>query len=815
MLTASQSEEAISEAARLFKREMKAVASLDHPHILPLFDFGEESIHTNKFLFMVMPFRPEGSLADWLQRRGNPRLPLQEVRHLLEQAADALQHAHDAHIIHQDVKPSNFLMRSQERAPLPDLLLADFGIARFSTVTASASAANIRGTPMYMAPEQWQGQAVPATDQYALGVMIYQLLTGSFPFQGRLERLMYQHLSELPPPPSALNPHLPAAIDAVVLRALAKKTDERFPSILAFADAFSQALRSADDVRATLAISEAEALSGAMRTLTLPGGRSLRVFIPAGVRHEQVMRLEGQGMPSLAGGPPGALILTILVRSSQEEAPTLSSADYSPTIISDPNRQVETGSKTIAAPFPVGGENAVAQSLADQGPGSARAPLVARQGVSEQPVGGPITPLPPSLPLSRRPAGGPVTPWPSQSGLVEAPAVGSEGASLRQPPQRSPARQSVGDPVTPWPTQPSQQGISRRTFVVTTGLAVLAGAGAFAAWEVARNQQPAIASGNANPAHTATSAQQATPAPTATARPSVQLLYTYRGQPDWVNRVAWSPDGQRIASASRDTTVQVWDALTGGNPLAYRGHKEYVATVEWSPDGTLLASAGYGHTVQVWHAGTGALLLIYRGHSNEIDTAVWSPDGTRIVSVSYDRTVQVWNASTGAQLFVYQGHTDLVTGVAWSPDGTRIVSSGNDGTAQVFDATTGAHLSTYRGHSNVVGTVSWSPDSKYIVSGSHDQTVQVWDATSGTTLYTYRGHRDDVFRVRWSPSPGSKRIASGSKDGTVQVWDAADGGHPYTYRGHSNQVFAVAWSPDSKYIVSSGADGTAQVWTAP
>src|SRR5437764_1905071 len=159
------------DAMRLFQREMRAITMLDHPHILPLFDFGEEKDENMVLTYMVMPYRQEGSLTDWLQKRGkSEKLTPNEVAHFIMQAADALQHAHDHHLIHQDVKPSNFLVRNRSSNVLPDLLLMDFGIAKITTATATASQ-SIRGTPAYMAPEQWKGQPQPATDQYALAIM--------------------------------------------------------------------------------------------------------------------------------------------------------------------------------------------------------------------------------------------------------------------------------------------------------------------------------------------------------------------------------------------------------------------------------------------------------------------------------------------------------------------------------------------------------------------------------------------------------------------------------------------------------------------
>src|SRR5437588_118209 len=277
------------EAARLFQREAKAIAALEHPNILPLYDFGEEIRDGMTITYMVMPYCTDGSLASWLRQRYNSEpLTLQDLAYLVEEAADAIQYAHDQNVMHLDVKSSNFLLRNNKKNPnRPTLLLADFGIAR-SSVTVASSSRTIRGTPSSMAPEQWGSNPVPATDQYALAIMTYEMMVGRTPFVGSMEQVMYQHSGAQPLPPSTFNPQLPPAVDSVILRALAKQPEARFPSIADFAAAFEQAsqlspnlllhrseetIASNIHIRATLAISQGEAQLGTNRVITLPGGQ--------------------------------------------------------------------------------------------------------------------------------------------------------------------------------------------------------------------------------------------------------------------------------------------------------------------------------------------------------------------------------------------------------------------------------------------------------------------------------------------------------------------------------------------------------------
>lgn len=742
------------QAAERFKLEARAIASLDHLHILPLYRYGEEQTDHGQQAYMVMQYRPEGSLWDWIRQRASRTgseahlqghiqnsnqpfglggawpLSVEEAGEYLHQAASALQYAHERGIIHRDIKPANFLLRFEEGKSV-HLLLSDFGLAKFFSSNSAKS--HVFGTPIYMAPEQFNGEAGPKSDQYALAIMIYYFLTAHPPFEGDPMRLMHQHLFIEPEPLRRFNPVLPEGVETAVLQALAKKPADRHASIAAFANAFTQGMYQAST-------RQPRSLQGIAPQVYVQDSkeRSQGSLSPqplqTGSHSDQVAAYSPlilQGKTSLQASP---------------EAPTV--AQNTPTIQPQELPVQRTGNRQPSPETPI----AVSQVNA------ASAPTVF--SVPPQPYGhsGQAEVLQSRI-SSTLPASDAVSPrsWP--------PATSSPANFLPATPSQ---------PVLP--PAPNQQRMSRRSALgwIIGGVAAVGIGSSAGIYFYLRDRTPAGA------------------------------MYVLRGHSGAVTSINWSPAGLQLVSGSRDNTARIWSASHENTSVTYKGHSAPVLAVAWSPDGALLASGGEDQTVQLWNtAGTPLHKFVDWGAS--ISSLAWRNDSKRLFVGTLGAGVHELLLSSGER--AGKSAKTSVHAIALSADETFLAVGAASGQIIILNLGTLKYTS-YHHHIGPVLALAWSQDGTMLASGGADTTAQVWDPVSGTILHTLP-HGGAVNGVAWEPG-NTDRLATASADSKMRVWDVNSGDHR-VYSGHWGAVTSVAWSFNG--LASGSTDTDIIVWS--
>ena len=615
-----------------FRKEAQIVARLRHQNIVNIHDFDVK----DGTPFLVMDYAPNGTL-----RQRHPKgslLSPTTILPYLKQIGEALQYAHDEHLIHRDIKPENMLIGERNR-----ILLSDFGIA--TVISANTQAAReIVGTVSYMAPEQLRGKPRPASDQYSLGIVVYEWLCGDYPFHGSLEEVAAQHINTPPPSLTWRVPNLPPMLESVVMKALSKDPRQRHSTILEFVYAFHSSIHSQplqlfsrdteqpdsfDDHFSTTMVETIPAISPPKELPKLAHAADERK--PAISRRRLIFGLGGLAVLGLSGGAITWLVQTYLHTQSSGASSTTS------------------GPSPTATHIPVGTTFHTYRGHHDRVYGVAWSPDSAYIASA------------------------------SADKTLQVWDVGTGGDN---------AFKDTGhtDTVTSVAWSPDGKLVVSGSIDRTVRV-----------WNPANHSNPVTYTRHTNTVNAVAWSPDGSLIASGGTDNSVQVwnatdgsnLSTYQGHTAVVNGIAWSPEssGQLIASASADKTVQVWQATDGSKPLIFRGHADIVNAVAWSPDGSLIASAGADHTVRVWKVTTMDLVYTYTGHTDAVNAVAWSPDGTLIASASKDKTVHIWGATDGSNPYIYHGHSDSVNAVAWLPFyGTNIASGSADMTVRIWEA---------------------------------------------------------------------------------------------------------------------------------
>lgn len=655
------------EAAQVgnFLKQARALSELRHSNILPVRDAGVDEL----LPFVVMDYVPHITLK---QRgsRGTPQ-PLAQFLPFLSPLASALYYAHSRGILHKHVQPANILLDSHQRVLLSNFAIDTVDLTSHQPlILTKEDAAESMG---YLAPEQIEGKAYPASDQYGLAVIVYEWLSGTLPFRGSYAEIARQQKHKQPP---SLYPNIPGVshtVEDTLFAALAKDPAQRFPGVTLFVEALQKA-----------------------------SGKPAASMFP----------VAQNAMP--APQPPVAARPAMMGASAQSSAPItpvsapqlpLPRTPHLPT--TDPNvtrQAVSTPARKTQQKPGVTRRAFIAGLVGVAVIGGAAAWLEFGRGLPGSLPGSSGTPGAGS-PHPAQPAPGNIFTYRAHTARVGAVAWSPDGTRI--------ASASDDHAVL---ICDAQKGQTTLTYGGHNG-PVLA-----LAWSPDGKY---IASGGAD---TTVQVWDATTGKT---------VSTYTGHSKQVNAVSWAHTSNLIASGSEDRTVQVWNAMTREIFFTYTGHKAGVLATAWSPDDSSIATGSWDNTVRAVAAvatqsfNVGDTIFIYEGHAAEVYSVAWSPSGKQLASASGDRFVTVHNGLNGNTIFNYEGHSDIVYAVAWSPDGARLASASADNTAQVWSARTTQHvlrqsLFTYNGHSNIVYAVAWSPNSRRLASGSADTTMQVW-----------------------------------------------------------------------------------------
>ncbi len=732
---------------RDFEREARAAAALEHPHILPVHDYGEQQVGDTVITYIIMPYITGGSLRERLRAINGP-LPTDEALYCLRQAAQAIDYAHSQNVLHRDIKPANMLLQQDW------LFLADFGLAKLLTSpTFQGGTRAGSGTPEYMAPEQAQGKAEFASDRYSLGIVAYQLFTGYIPFKGETpyETLLKQMKDE-PPPPRQRNPALPEAVEQAILQGIVKRVEDRPTSCAALVQSIEQGWQA-----------DGPALVDPDATVLAPWSK----------RRQELAR------PSLQ-----KVILS--------NVPTIQQANIPET----PQGIAETPRPVTYYPPDAG------TYLANTPPSPAsyygyNAPTY-QSGTPPFPLAAPPMPETPT-------AGAPGNKITRRNlligGITATAVVAAGGITLNELLHFSAQGNRQSPRVTPGPHK----------LIKGVPLLVLTGHNSFvwdAAWDLSGRYLATAGEDTHVMLWDIASYLEKGASGVKSINKPVRSWKFSNGIFD--NCLCWSADGRTLALVvlTVNNTIYLLDAFGNSNtPHIYQdasqgtdfGAPAY-AHIAWSPKTNTFATSLSSQTrIELWQAGhaTGPVrTLLSKGINDpriEVDEVSWSADGSLVAGVTNSNPVVIWEAATGVVKQVlelldrpHKSNIVLRESLAWSPvDPHHLVTSDWD-LATLWNVQQNKLLLKLKTNDQVpyVTGLTWAPNGKY-VAGSYARSprIYVWDVQmtgASASLGSVRApklffagsgaakHTKAILDVAWSPD--GRYIASAAADNTVIVW---------------------------------------------
>jgi WD40 repeat protein/tRNA A-37 threonylcarbamoyl transferase component Bud32 len=742
-----------------FRAEAEAIARLQHANIIQVFEIGSVEalpFEPNPSPFIALEFVDGGSLANHARAPQPPR----SAAKMIETLARAAHAVHLLGVIHRDLKPANVLL-TREGEPK----IADFGIAKQldtgkpNTGRSLTRAGTVMGTPEYMAPEQLDGgEATAAIDIYALGVILYELLTARVPFQGAtFADTMMLALRQEPVPPRRLQPTVPRDLETICLKCLEKDPSMRYATAEALADDLA-AWAEGRTIKARAAGPAERTLRWAKRN---PAVAVLSVL---------VCLVALTGLTGIVWGWDEARRNAAKAEANAREAEAnaeaarLAASDAREAMTKERWEHYRASVFAASSALRLYDTNAARRAL-DEAPAEFR-DWVWRQLYAH---------------LDRSQVALKVCP----QGMRGAVFAANGQCVITYGEDKKVRVWNLRDRTEVWGT--AEEDVRAPT-LSDDGLTLAYG-----------DKERVVHLYNL-----------------ATGRDRIVL----RGNTRHVYAIKFAP-GDRVVTLAEDRSVRVWDTRDGRELHQFTIPLKATGPQIISPNGCLLAVRGTPeYATRVWNLET-KHEVVFGVTSEAALLSGFSPDSERFVTVGAfpDTTTRLWEVKTGKLLATMHGHTNQVTRLVFSPDGKRMLTASMDRSVRVWDASPeqagrdSEALLVLRGHTGWVEHAAFSPDGRRIVSSSHDRTMRYWDAKTGELLAVLCGHTAEVHAAAFLE--GAPVLVSASADGTLRFWDVAeelDSG--YAMRGHKLFAYSAAFFPDSNRVVSTAWDGTARIWDA-
>lgn len=740
-------------SVRRFRAEAAAAAQLQHPNIVGIHEVGEQDGQQ----FFSMAYVDGPNLSDYA--REEP-ITARHAARSLQTIASAIHYAHEHGIVHRDLKPSNILID-----PTGEPCITDFGLAkRLSSDAELTVTGQVLGSPNYLPPEQASATRGPVgahTDVYALGAILYHLLTGRPPFAAEtITDTLQQVMDTEPVSPRLLNPSVPKDLETICLKCLEKDPGRRYGSARALTDELGRFLND-EPIRARPIGTAARlwrwcrrkpalaSLSGAVAVLlvTIALGSlwaALRVETARDVAVQErdraertVHELELQTAERFLGEGDSSSAVAILARMLRDQPTNRMAVSWLMDMLG-----------RFAYPLP-------------QTPALSHAGRYARFSPDGR------------LMANASPLG--VRIWDAESGQLVAAASSSPGVHYVDfsPDGRKVACACVdgtarivdatsGHELTPM--MPHGGDVWTARFSPDGRKVVTATRARFARIWSAETGEPLAA----------------------------MLMHS-----DEVNYAQFSPDGLWVLTASEDHTAMIWDAQTGRALIPPLRHEAEVWSARFSPDGTLVATVSRDRTARLWDARTGQAVSEPLRHLDFVEFLEFSPDGRLLVTCSYDKTARLWDTRTGVPRGVLR-HNSKVNSAMFNLNATKLVTATSEGTAQVWHVAAGELAARPMNHARRIWYAEFSPDGERILTTSSDTSARIWRIKEPPDPVQVLQHGSVVFDAKYAPD--GRSFATAAYDGGVRIW--RDGANELPPLEHPEGVLDVQFSRDGRWLAT-------------